>query len=161
MSNRILNAALPWPKLKSDLAPAERLVVEAFRRWLLGAQESRGQHWAMAWNEFAELLGPADGRAGFAGLVAIMREIGEHGRRTLRYHPVCCPCVSSDELWLIGVVAACQRGDLNRAQRQAEWMVQGDGIGDVLGAACNLACALKAHDLIMPVRAGETTPQRV
>ncbi|MFO1189461.1 MAG: hypothetical protein U1E97_07710 [Alphaproteobacteria bacterium] len=159
MSDRVQHIPAPWPRLTSELEPTELLLVEVFRRWLLGAQECRGQHWAMASNEFAQVLGAIDGRAGLASLAAIMRELGEHGRRPVRYHPVCCPCVSADELWLIAIVGACQRGKLDHAHRLAEWMVGADGIGDVLGAACHLATALHAHERIMPARGGRPARQ--
>jgi len=156
MSNRAHHATALWPRLKAELAPIELLLVEVFRRWLLGAQECRAQHWAMASNDFAHVLGPIDGKAGLASLAVIMRELGEHGRRPIRYHPVCCPCVGADELWLIAIVGACQRGELDHAHRLAEWMVRADGIGGVIGAASRLAGALQAQERLMPARAGES-----
>lgn len=155
MSSQFQQNVAPWPKTKSELESAESLLVESFRRWLLGLHESREQHWSMVWNEFAKSLGARDAKAGLSSFAAIIRELGEHGRRCIRYHHVCCPCLGVDEMWLVRLVGSCQRGESKRARLLAEWMVRPEGVGDVLGAASSLARAMQANALIMPIRAEE------
>ena len=47
----------PWPTSMSELDPSERLIVWAFRRWVLGLRQNNGEHWAFVWNEFARQFG--------------------------------------------------------------------------------------------------------
>jgi len=152
MSPRLIPTHVPWPVLKSELAPGERLLLDVFRRWLMGIREGHGAHWAILWNELNSALGPADAKAGLTEMTGIMRELGENGRRAIRFHPACCPDLGADETWLIALIGACQTGDLKRARLLAEWMVQADGVGDMVGSACSLACVLQAHALMLPTR---------
>lgn len=135
-----------------ELDPAEFLLVWALRRWALGLRENAGGHLTMVIQEFARQLDSAESDKALAGFAALMRGLQEHARRRICHHQPCCPCLGADEVWLVCLVGACQRGELCRARALAEWMVRGDGVGDLLDAGVRLGRAMGHHDLRIPCR---------
>src|SRR5690606_37445970 len=141
-----------WPTSLPELDPAERLVVWAFRCWALALRDRTGHRVCLVANEFTRQLGRRDGEAAFAAFFPILRAIQEHSRRSLRHHQPGCPCLGGDELWLVCLVGSCQRGDGARARFLAEWMVQPDGIGDLLEAGGRLGRSMLGHEMTLPHR---------
>ena len=64
-----------------ELDPPARLVVWAFRRWILGLRQNSGLHWSLVWNEFAGRLGTHDGRVAMSGFTEMMQHFQRHARR--------------------------------------------------------------------------------
>lgn len=145
-------AGASWPTSMLELDPAEALLVWALRRWVLGLRENVGGHLAMVSQEFARQLDSPESDNALASFAALMRGLQEHARRRIRHHQPCCPCLGADEVWLVCLVGACQRGDLCHARALAEWMVHSDGIGDLLDAAARLARVMGHHALLIPSR---------
>ena len=97
-------------------------------------------------------------REALIGFLAIIHAIQEYARRSVRHHRPCCPCLGSDEVWLICLVGWCQRGDSRRARFLAEQVVRSEGVGDLLDGAWHLGRAMWAHALALPHRTGEFGP---
>lgn len=134
-----------WPGRPADLDPSGRLILGALRYWLLGLSDESGASLSRAWNELARELGPARGREAMSGLIGLVREM-RHLRRPLRYHVPCCPCVTGDELALLGFLGSCQKREWALARARAEWLVEAAGIGGLLESGARLAAALAAED---------------
>jgi hypothetical protein len=150
----------PWPMRTGELAEAERLVLSVFRHWLAGLAEHSGEPLSMAWNELARALGAAPARQAMSGLIGMIREM-RHLRRPLRHHPACCVCVTGDEIAVLCLLAACQNGETERAQRQAEWLVRDEGAAGLLEHGARLAEVLSSRGYtltapaqISPARSG-------
>jgi hypothetical protein len=143
-----------WPTSLPELDPAERLVVWAFRCWAVAMRDRTGHRVCLVSNEFARQLGRRDGEAAFAACFGLLRALREHARRNIRHHQPGCACLGADELWLVCLVGSCQRGDGARARFLAEWMVQPDGVCDLLEAGSRLGRSMLGHDMALPHRGG-------
>jgi hypothetical protein len=137
-----------------ELDSSERLIVWSFRRWVLGLRENRGEHWSLVWNEFTRLFGAREGKEALSGFAALLKGVQCHARRTIHHHQPCCPCLGDDEAAVMRLVAACQSHQLLRARSIAEWLVEPDGVGEILQAGTRLAHIMRQHALILPDRAG-------
>jgi hypothetical protein len=145
----------PWPTSTPELDPSERLIVWAFRRWVLGLYQNAGEHWSFVWNEFARQFGAKDGKEALSGFAGLIKGLQCYARRTIHHHQPCCPCLCVDELCLVRLVAACQNREPQLARALAEWMVQPDGAGELLEAGTRLAQVMRRHALHFPQRCGK------
>ncbi|MFQ5784533.1 MAG: hypothetical protein ACE5H8_06885 [Alphaproteobacteria bacterium] len=136
----------------AELDPAERLIVWAFRRWVLGLLENKGGYWSCVWNEFARQFGARDGKEALSSFATLIKGLQCYARRTIHHHHPCCPCLGADEVSLICFVAACQNRRPQLARSLAEWMVHPDGAGELLEAGIRLAQAMRRHALNLPER---------
>lgn len=148
----------PRPVRTGELPEAERLVLSALRHWLSGLAENRGDPLSMAWNELARALGAAPARQAMSGLIGMIREM-RHLRRPLRHHPACCACVTGDEVAVLCFLAACQNGEMERARRQAEWLVRDEGAPGLLEHGGRLAEVLSSRGYTLTATA-QTPPLR-
>lgn len=144
-----------WPTALSELAPAEHLVVWAFRRGALAIRDNTSHHMCLVWNEFARQFGTGDGKAALSSFMSIVGGLQENARRNIHHHQPCCPCLGADEVWLVCLVGSCQRGEPRQARFLAEQMVRPDGVGSLLEAAGRLGHAMREHALLLPYRDGE------
>jgi len=133
----------PFPARMDELGEAERLIASSLRRWIAGHADSDPRHWQAVWNGLAGALGAADGREALGALESLVRVLWNGARRPVRYHRPCCTMLGPDEFRIVTtLVAACQGGRWPAARGHAEWLVDGDGVGDLLHAASRLARAL-------------------
>lgn len=139
----------------AELNSSEQFVVWSFRRWVLGLKQNTGDHWNFVWNEFSRQLGNQDGRDALSGFAGLIKTIQCNARRRVCYHQPCCACLGADEVSLVCFVAACQHGQRRLARSLAEWLVTGEGIGDMLEAGCRLAEGMRRHGLVLPERCGD------
>jgi len=84
------------------LSRPEHLLVWALRAIAVG----RGDCPLVA-QTFAKACGPMGGHA-LQAYFTLIKFIGMTGRRRLRVHTPGCPCVSTDETAIVGIVAAAQ-----------------------------------------------------
>lgn len=135
------------PASMSELAQSERLIVRAYRHWVLGLRENAGEHWSLVWSELARELGPAEGGVALSAFAALVLELQRDARRTLYHHQPYCPCLCADELALVGLLNACQQGKWLRARALAEELVNADAVGSLLdaGSRFTLALARRGH----------------
>lgn len=148
----------PWPTSTAELDPSERLIVWAFRRWLLGLPQNAGEHWSFVWNDFARQFGAQDGKEALSAFTGLIKGLQCYARRTIHHHQPCCPCLGADEVCLVSLVAACQNHQRQLARALAEWMVQSDGVGDLLEAGMRLARVMQRHSLNLPGRTKKEEP---
>lgn len=142
----------PFPERMDELAEGEHLVAWSLRRWLAGHADNDARHWLRVWNRLAGALGADDGRVALGGLETLVRVICNDARRPVRYHRPCCTMLGPDEFRVVALVAACQQGRWAVARGHAEWLVGGDGVGDLLHAASRLAGALARRGRVLPPR---------
>jgi hypothetical protein len=130
----------------AQLALGEQLVVWAVRKRLEG--ESR----APTVQRGFELAGsdPArhDAHAAFEGLFGLF---SAHCRRDLWFHRRGC-CVSTDEMAILGLIAAQQAGDLASALSSGGSLVADQVVGEALRLAGQLGRALAGLGLALPLR---------
>lgn len=141
-----------WPTSMSELVPSEQLIVWAFRRWVLGLLENRSEHWSFVWNEFARQFGSREGKEALSGFAALLKGLQCYARRTVHHHQPCCPLLGADEVSVVCFVAACQSNQLPLARALAEWLVEPDGVGELLAAGTRLARVMRRHALKLPER---------
>ncbi len=144
---RLDQSALDRHVLTAALGPSERLMVTAYRRWILGLRENRGAHWSLMWNEFAGRLGSHDGRIAMAAFFDVMHELQLHARRKLYHHQPCCKHLGIDEVCLLRLLCACQKRKRGLAGRLAEWLVRAEGREQLTEAGERLGAALEERGL--------------
>ena len=86
------------------------------------------------------------------GLEAMIRVLTAHASRNIAYHRPCCPCVGGDEVALLTVVTAVQRGQTMLARMVARNFVPDDRLGLILGAVSVFTDALKRAAVELPLR---------
>lgn len=143
----------PLPATTAELDAGERLILRAFRYWVVGLAEDAGTQLSLAWNELARDLGAEHGKAAMSGLIGLVREL-QHARRRLQHLPPCCLSVTTDEMALLTFVGACQRKEWPLARGLAEWLVRANGVGGLLESGARLGRALAEADLSYPARHG-------
>jgi hypothetical protein len=130
------------PRRTDDLDQPSRLVVRAYRSWVKGLQDNDYRLWNDVWNTFICAYGTREGKQALTWFVRMINVIREYAGRTVRYHQPGCPCLGDDERAFLGVVGACRDGKAMVARRHAETLVDEAGVGDLIGAACQLALIL-------------------
>jgi len=141
------------PTKLTDLTPAERFVVRAFRRWVaaMGGPEMSA-HGAVAWNDFARGFGTADGKVALSAFVAMVHGIARAARRPIRCHRPCCLGLSADELWIVRLTSAGQAADHALASILSCWLVAPAGQDDVVRNAIVFGGLLSRHGYDLPSR---------
>jgi len=125
-----------------QLDAAERLVIRSFRAWVKGIHENDHRPWNEAWNAFIQAYGTRQGKLALTWFVRMINLLREHSDRTIGYHQPGCPCLGDDERAFVGVIAACRAGNALEARDLASFLIGADGVGDLLGAAGQLALVL-------------------
>ena len=141
-----------WPTSTQELDVSERLIIWALRRWVHGLRQNDGRQWTLVWKEFGRQFNGRDGTIALAGFVQFVDALQRHTRRAMQLHRVCCSYLSTDEIRLIGIVAACQGEAAIVAKARAEWLVHAEGIGDILEAGAKLATIMQRNGLTLPRR---------
>jgi hypothetical protein len=137
----------------SELTRPERLIVSAFRRWILGWVENDASHWKLVSHDFVEAFGPRGATGALASFGHFVNILRLNASRPIEYHHPCCPCLGVDEACLIVVVAACQHGDGVLARAAAGWLVTEEAAGDLLCSGNLLGRAMRDHLPALPNRA--------
>jgi hypothetical protein len=141
-------SAVRWPTSVQELSEGERLVVWAFRRWIVGRDQL-----PMLAREFDRQFRQADARHALIALDAAMTALTRHARRTITHHQACCPCLAADEVCVISIVAALQNDAIEAARAMAQWLVRAAGIDCFVAPLAELADCLGSSGLDLPYRA--------
>ena len=127
------------------LSPGELLVLQSFRRWVIGHRCRDPRQWTTVWNDLAGTLGGKAGRQALNALIAMIQTICSYAGRTIEHHQPCCRCLGDDELCVLALVGHCQRAEFLAARDLAESLVVADGVPELLGAAGRLAAVLDSQ----------------
>ena len=132
-----------------DLSRPEHLLVWALRAIAIG----RGDCPLVA-QTFTKACGPMGGHALHAYFVLI-KFIGMTGRRRLRVHTPGCPCVSTDETAIVGVVAAAQESirasNETLLKMRLGFLVEGEPQQAYMFAAQAVARIFEASGHVLPL----------
>ena len=139
--------------LLDALAPMEAAAVAYLRLWCDGP-ETR----PLVWNDFAVLLGPAQGRGAVGALERLCVLCVRHGRRPLMRHQVDCRCLGADEACFANFVATAASGDRDDALWLASMMVRAEIAPLLVSEAQQLGLALRR--MALRAKAAEPTPHR-
>lgn len=156
--SELMQDGVTWPTSFMALAPSERLIVWAFRRWVSGLRRNDGTQWTIVSKEFSRQFDGRDATMALAGFARLIDGLLRRARRVMHLHQVCCPCLSADEVCLVALVAACQGPAPSTARARAEWLVRGDGVGDLLEAGTQLAFLMRRHGMSLPQRSPAAVP---
>jgi hypothetical protein len=132
-----------------DLLQGEEVVLRSLRLWIIGLRSNAPHCWSRVWNDFAKRFGTKDAGLALSGLAGCIKTLQLNARRKIRHHPPCCRYLAPDEVSFLGFIGACQRADWMLSRHKAEWLVQADGIGDLLEAGSRLAAVLAEHGLMV------------
>ncbi|MEQ8966545.1 MAG: hypothetical protein RID91_12020 [Azospirillaceae bacterium] len=138
------------PADAADRTPADRLLLTAFRRWVVGWRDCRIEEWVAVWTAFHDAL-PRDRAANAVrALEGLFSTIGLNARRTLHHHQPRCPCVGPDEERLLALIGAAGGADPRTAEALAGALVRPEALAETLSRAHALAEAIR------PLRAAGT-----
>jgi hypothetical protein len=130
----------------TQLTIGEQLVI-----WALRMRLARGPSGPVAGFRLAfGLSGVEAALASFEGLFGVLQR---HCRCDLWLHGPGCPCVSLDELTLVGMIAALQAESHLHAHVIAARLVDVGALDRFLAHARDLAARMKQERLHLPVRA--------
>jgi hypothetical protein len=139
-----------------DLSRPEHLLVWTLRAVAVGRGDC-----PLIETTFNKACGPRGGQA-LTAYLALVRYIGLTGRRRLRVHVPGCPCVSTDEKAIVGVVAAAQDSLCGAGEgllkMRLRFLVEGEPHAAFILAAQTVARALKANGQSLPSRLYEDGP---
>lgn len=146
-----------------DLAVAERLIVWSFRCWV-----SDPERWPLVWQEFTRQF-PADlARPAMRAFEEFVAGICRRARRVIHYHQPRCPCLGSDELHVLAIIAAAQQNDIGAAENACRRLVYEDGVEGLFATAARLGRIMTSRRFLLPWRSDgavepawmETGPQQ-
>jgi hypothetical protein len=130
----------------------ERLVLEGFRRWILGYASGDLGHWEEAWNLYASSLGPRDARVIVDRLAKFVRSVRDWSTCPITCFPGGCRHVCRQECFALAMVAASQNQDLDSLAAAMRHLLDPEGHEEAMLPALAYAEAMKDQDLIlMPV----------
>lgn len=138
----------------AELDACEQLLLRSFRRWTLGLTRSDPPALEATWNDLASVLGAEAARSTLEALSSFVFRLAGAARRIIRHHHPCCPRLTWDEWCLLGLVSACQRGELQAAQRAASGLAGTAVVDPILESASDLAQALMRAGRALPDRSG-------
>jgi len=143
----------PSPRSENCLSAPERTLLCAFRWWLAGASQRDLAANERARLELAALVGAAPAQIILGHFDVMIRTVARHPARIMRYHPPWCRAPSQDELLLLAMTAACQGGHGVMGRALARLVSSAGGAPMVYGAAEDLAQAILAAGIVLPLTA--------
>ncbi len=136
-----------WPTRLDELAPAERLIISAFRHWV-GGPADRQAVLPLHAHHAGAAAAPALAEA-FAGYVELLRE---GAARTITYHQPGCDCLGPDEMLVMLIVMAEQVDLPDLARLLASWLVRPVVVPGLIQAARAYGDALAQAGITLPWR---------
>jgi hypothetical protein len=161
VSNQMLNASdSSWHELDvatelddaNELDDAETLTLWAFRRWVMGLRYQAPDQWHTVWRGLHRRCGESAGREATAAMAEMIEELRRTARRTITHHQPCCSSIGDDEMTLLVLLGACQRGDVLLAQTAARTLSGTLNADALMLAAMRFAEAFHERGLMLPYR---------
>lgn len=132
--------------------PAERLVLEGYRRWMSGFETGSITPWELTWQLYVETLGDADGRRAMTELSHFVRTLRRCAQCPLRMFPFGAHHVCRDECLTLGLIAGLQHGDEEAAATCLEAIACPLGRDEAGEAARAFATLLSEFELtLLPI----------
>ena len=143
---------VPYPNSLElrKMTEAEKFIVRSLRKWLFGHWDETHYVWRCMMRECRTSFGDEDGSKIVISISKIVSTLVKHGNRKIRFHQPCCPCLDTDEYYLVRFITACQHNNGALAQALANWLLVDDGIDDFLTAGLRLGNKMKKHALQLP-----------
>jgi hypothetical protein len=156
----------PWPSHLFELDAAEQLLLNGIRHWIAGWVHMSPEPWEQAWAAFSRQLGRHRSREAVAALAGLVDTLRGNVRRSFHYHQPCCPCIGADEICLVLMAGAAQRGEHTRVEAMARWLVHERAVDEIGRHAKAIGEILARGGLALPHRAAvsaeaESGPQRI
>lgn len=139
-----------WPK-------AEVILLTVFRCWLAGYETSDITCWELAWQGLARTVPLTDAKRIIAELGQFARVFRATLANRFVYLPHCCGRVTVDECLALRLVACAQGGDMNCASECAYRLSQNQSHAALVGAASDLAEALRQAGLTLTTTGEEAS----
>lgn len=134
--------------------PPEKLVVEGFRRWMLGCERGSVACWERAANLYAEELGLAESSRVLGALAHWVDALRTWMDRPAGLSPSECPRLCRDECFAVTMIAACQNRDDDSLSHALARLVPPEGRGEVIRATRAFADVLaETGQILIPVPA--------
>lgn len=129
----------------TELDSIEAASVIYLRLWCDGPEAQ-----SLVCNDFANGLGPDQGRKAIKSLEELCSLCAQHGRRPLMRHSVQCKCIGSDESCFANFIATAVDGEREDALLIATLLVRPDVAPLIASLATNFGLALKRMHLVAP-----------
>ncbi len=129
-----------------QLSIGEQLLIWAFRSRLASGPETvlaQGFHVA---------FGPSAVEPALAAFNGLYGTVFHHCRRDLGFHGTRCRCVSSDEMILVGLIAANHAGMTAHARAIGRYLVSETFVQSLLDDASTLSLLMQRQNLQLPLR---------
>lgn len=107
-----------------DLDTRDALRVTAFRNAAVALGQGRTELWRTVERHLGGVSGDAVAREAMPAFVQLMRTLGRHGRRQIRFHAPDCPCVGHDEITFLALCDQAAAGRSLVAARHAAELVE-------------------------------------
>jgi hypothetical protein len=132
--------------------PAERLVLEGFRRWISGYATGDLTHWEEVWNLHATALGSRDARIVVDRLARFVRIVRDWSVCPISCFPGGCRHICRHECFALAMVAASQNRDLDALSAAMRHLLDPDGHEEAILPALAYADAMRESEMmLMPV----------
>lgn len=128
------------------LSIAEQLIIWAFRNRLMGGSEAVLKH------GFQVAFGFSGMETALASFKGVYDTIFNNCRRDLGFHAARCRCVSSDEIFIVGLIAAKHAGLDDKAHQIGRALVWDECVGKLMDHAGILAILMQRNNLHLPLR---------
>ena len=133
---------------------AERLVIEAWRRWSMGGPGGGVAGLERTAAFFSDELGPAEGQRLFLAFAAWLETVSAHRDAPAHASPVECPRLCRDECMVLAMIAAAQAADRDSIIAATGRLVEPDGSDAAVAASQRLAAVLSGGGYrLLPVPA--------
>ena len=127
------------------LSGGERLLIWTWRKIVTGRASC-----PLIAREFVKLCGE-DAAEVLATLSTFLQALAYSGRRDLQIGYPGCPSLTTDERWLLSLIAVAQADDEERIDAHLRWLARATLRPALAIAARALATALKVHGVDLPL----------
>jgi hypothetical protein len=130
----------------------EKLVVEGYRRWMLGCERGSIDCWERAATLYGEALGLTEGSRVLGWLARWIETLRIWMDRPAGLSPSECPHLCRDECFAVTMIAACQNHDDDSLSQALARLVPLEGRAEVTSATRAFADVLaQSGQILIPV----------
>lgn len=134
-----------------ELSAAERLIL-----WSIRALAEGQSNWSLVQKELWGCCGPVTIEAVLQSLHETLTVLAVHHRRVLTVRKLGIPRLSADEVTLLSLIAAAQRGHASKTEAISRWLVRNNGHEAMMAAASRFAESLTRSGIRLTLAATNT-----